>query len=501
MPAAGKSSLLGALLQSSQTQEQLLNAQVVDLSNGLAELQRRLYENQPEETTQEIVSYLVRIEKGAASSFSAVLVDCDGRVANELLTRQRPLDGASPGSSLGAAILAADTLILTVDASASTGQLQADFLEFGKFLRAFQQQRGRRTDVSGLPVFLVLTKCDLLAQATDTAAAWLERIEQHKTEVAGRFHEFEKQDAAPFGSIELHLWATAVKRPALADSPARPREPYGVAELFRQCFTAAGDYRARLAASRRRLGLAALSAVGLVALLIALIAGVVSLHRQAPSRLETQIDQLRSHDQEQTPLAQHRNVQSKIEELNGVSTDPAFIQLPSKKQEYVRERLAELKAYEQYQHALQQITDPRDATSVGQLDQIGTALSKISVPAPYAFAWRDAEAGRQQLEWQEDIAALRSAVQRVGDWYRTLTHDGEEVLAHSGEANLPARARQVLDRAGRTPFPEQDLDQTIPGSKRISFRTVFRFAVVADARRQWEEVKKKLEPAARLSGV
>jgi GTPase SAR1 family protein len=501
MPAAGKSSLLGALLQSSQTQEELLDGRLVDVSQGLAELQRRLYENQPQETTQEIVSYPVRLERGGGALYSAVLVDCDGRVANELVTRQRALGGASPNESLGAAILGADTLVLAVDASASPGQLQSDFVEFGRFLRVLEQQRGRRTEISGLPVFLVLTKCDLLAQASDSVAAWLERIEQRKTEVARRFQTFATHDGTrtPFGRIDLHVWATAVKRPVLKDSPARPRDPYGVAELFRQCFAAARAYRKRLATSRRRVGLTALSALVLVALLIALIVGVVSLHRQAPSRLETQVDQLHSRDQEQTPLAQHRNVQSKIDELNTIATDPVFVQLPPKKQDYVRERLDELKAYAQFQRAVQQITDPRDATSLAQLDQISGALSALAIPAGYAFAWRDTEAGRQQLEWQEDIAALRDAVQRVGDWYRTLTHDGEEVLAHAGEANLPTRARQVLDRASRPPFPEQDPDQTIPGSKRIRYRTVFRFAPVADARRHWDEVKKKLEPAARLS--
>ena len=29
----------------------------------------------------------------------------------------------------------------------------------------------------------------------------------------------------------MHLWATAVKRPALVGVPAKPAEPYGVAEL------------------------------------------------------------------------------------------------------------------------------------------------------------------------------------------------------------------------------------------------------------------------------
>src|SRR5579864_9200793 len=44
MPDAGKSSLLGALAQAAQTQEHLLNGHLTDLSQGLAELQRRLYD-------------------------------------------------------------------------------------------------------------------------------------------------------------------------------------------------------------------------------------------------------------------------------------------------------------------------------------------------------------------------------------------------------------------------------------------------------------------------
>src|SRR5215471_21702568 len=62
MPDAGKSSLLGALAQAAQTQEHLLNGHLTDLSQGLAELQRRLYEDQPRETLEEIVPYPVAFE-------------------------------------------------------------------------------------------------------------------------------------------------------------------------------------------------------------------------------------------------------------------------------------------------------------------------------------------------------------------------------------------------------------------------------------------------------
>src|SRR6516225_2074507 len=62
MPAAGKSSLLGALAQAAQTQEHLLNGHLTDLSQGLTELQRRLYENQPRETLEEIAPFPVTFE-------------------------------------------------------------------------------------------------------------------------------------------------------------------------------------------------------------------------------------------------------------------------------------------------------------------------------------------------------------------------------------------------------------------------------------------------------
>src|SRR6516165_12527157 len=62
MPAAGKSSLLGALAQAAQTQEHLLNGHLTDLSKGLAELKRRLYEDQPQETLEEVVPYPISFE-------------------------------------------------------------------------------------------------------------------------------------------------------------------------------------------------------------------------------------------------------------------------------------------------------------------------------------------------------------------------------------------------------------------------------------------------------
>src|SRR5436190_7799926 len=62
MPDAGKSSLLGALVQAAQTQERQLQGRLSDLGHGLAELQRRVYDDKARETLEEIVPHPVSYE-------------------------------------------------------------------------------------------------------------------------------------------------------------------------------------------------------------------------------------------------------------------------------------------------------------------------------------------------------------------------------------------------------------------------------------------------------
>src|SRR5580692_9971741 len=91
MPDAGKSSLLGALVQCAHMQDRILQGRLIDLTNGLAELWRRVYEDRQRETLEEIVPYPVYFEPYAGDpdaipNLGAILYDCDGRVANELLS-------------------------------------------------------------------------------------------------------------------------------------------------------------------------------------------------------------------------------------------------------------------------------------------------------------------------------------------------------------------------------------------------------------------------------
>lgn len=506
MPQAGKSSLLGALAQAAESQPERLHGRLLDLSHGLSELRHRLYEGHAEQTAEEVVPYPVRVESAAgaaAERLDAVLVDCDGRVANEYLAGGRMLEEGHGQGALGWLVLEAETLILVVDAAADAAELQGDFAQFARFLHLFQQGRGQRTEVSGLPVFLVLTKCDLLATPTDSPAAWLELMEARKTQVATLFEAFLTRDAAagevPFGRIDLHLWATAVKRPELLASPARPREPFGVAELFRQCLDAAYRYRRRRQRSTRRLVGTVLASLGALAALAAALFGLL-LYRAAgpPAELESAVDRLRHQDQATSPASRLRNAPARAAELKRLTEHPAFGQLPEAKQEFIRTRQRELQAYREYERAFLKILPPYTATTEEQLGQVEASLNSLPVPDEFRADWALTETGRLHAEWLEDVAAIRRELQRVFDWYQDLIRRGTQVLAESKERNLPARAQAVLNEAGTPPFPEFDPDRAIPDSPRVTYGTIFGFRKIMDVRAAWQAIKDRLTPAARF---
>ncbi len=97
MPDAGKSSLLGALLQAAETQEQTLNGHLTDESQGLTELKHRLYHEHGQRTEEEVKVYPITFEPFdmgdtlGSRKVSAVLYDCNGREANQFLSQHKKL--------------------------------------------------------------------------------------------------------------------------------------------------------------------------------------------------------------------------------------------------------------------------------------------------------------------------------------------------------------------------------------------------------------------------
>lgn len=522
MPDAGKSSLLGALAQAGQTQEHLLNGHLTDLGQGLAELQRRLYEERPKETLEEVVPYPVAFEPFAGSTgekrrVEVVFIDCDGRVANELLSRRRSLEADSSEQSLAYQIQEADTLILVVDASASPAQIESDFAEFSRFLRLLQTHRGRHSEVGGLPVFLVLTKCDLLAQAGDGPATWMERIEERKRQVGQRFKDLlaEQTGPLPFGSIDLNLWATAVKRPDLAGSPPKPREPYGVAELFHQCLDEAQVYGRRQRLAGRRLAWTVTGAVGVAASMIALAVALATSSPTTPmTRLQSKVVNYRTDEGPTASTRLREPLQPRISLLTELRNDAEFSLLAPDDQAYVNQRLQELRDYQAFKEKLTQARAPEQARNDKELDEIRRRLEDdIVIPEPYRLDWAQTEAALLHAQRLKDVKALRDAVGQVEKWYRGLKERGDELWNFSDQRPAAApiswsewynRVNRLFVDATAPLFPPTDrvpYAEPSLGTSAITYATALRFERVADARADWEKRKQELQSLAELAAA
>jgi hypothetical protein len=440
----------------------------------------------------------------------AVFIDCDGRVANDLLVRRQAIPEDSPEGTLAREVNDADTLVLVIDASAPPTQVESDFAEFDRFLRQMEISRGQRTEVGGLPVFLVMTKCDLLAQPGDTAADWMERIEQHKRDLDTRFRSFlarreQESGPLPFGRLDLHLWATAVKRPALAGSPAKAREPYGVAELFRQCLEHASIYRGRRRQAGRRLVWTVGTAGGIVALMTALAVSFTAHNLDTPTNaLRERLQFLLGSD---TPSeverlnAPIRELRRRAEDLRALRNDPQFDSLSTEQQRLVRDRLDEVEAYLQYFDRLVQSPRPRDIHNTPELREIKEELkTELALPNE---AWKDTEAGKLHADRLQDSEALAVALKRAEDWYRDSASRAEQLRTFAGQRTERGAAGVNWDRwtvdtetllrpdyrppfAGPSPVPGAATTLTYDA-------TVLRFDEVSAVRTDWEGKKSRLQ--------
>lgn len=287
-PGAGKTSLLGALaLEASDTGLCRLN----DLSHGLTALAHRVQEDapQPTLTPDQVVPYPAILEFQAPAgrrrkAVETLLLDCDGSTTLQLLEAEGLPE---PGKQLGRladAVTRADVLVLVV--AAVEPALDEAFAQFARFLQWLEAERGQTIQVSGLPVLLALTKCDLLARPEDTLADWIDRVQEHVQALDQRFRRCREQRGAPqsaFGQVQVQpAFGTATARPALVGQTTTDRRPFGVAELFQHGVEEAKGYRRSQQRSGRRL-------LYLAALLPLVLAGMVGIGL-VQSRLQSPLD-------------------------------------------------------------------------------------------------------------------------------------------------------------------------------------------------------------------
>jgi GTPase SAR1 family protein len=513
LPAAGKTSLLGALAQAARTQEHLLHGHLVDHSNGLDKLRERLYQGNPERTAEETAPYAVDFEPfaedGAApqETMHAEMIDCDGRAVDDLLKQENNANENGTEGTLVRAIFDADALILVVDASAAEGQVDNDFAEFDRFLNKMEHSRGNRAEVGGLPVFLVLTKCDLLAKPTDTFADWMEHIEQRKRDVDGRFRDLLAHRQAGFGRIDLRIWATAIKRPALLGAPAKPNEPYGVAELFRECLEQAADFRRREKRSQHRLVVTVSIGAAVVTLMLGLILGLLISNR-LPGELQQRVENFRASDagtvdyRLRGPASELRHRLSVVQRFR---TDPNFGALPADDRDWVEGRIRELEAYIPYLEAVEKTTPPVDAGSIETLRDIKRHLLDLQDRFHPLDEWGPSEASQTVDRYTKDVGALEKGQEFVAQWYFKRRADVLDLLEFNGYLPGPESAsvrwRPWSDEAARLlkkadGKDESDFDYTakVPDAgSPLTYLAVADYRAVRVARDQWSRARQQLE--------
>jgi hypothetical protein len=427
LPRAGKSSLLAALAQVQESQPTLLPGKIEDPAGELARLRQVHYDEAARPTDVETVTYNVRLPS-TQGPLDAILIDGAGKFPYELLKKRTPLEEAA--GTLPQAVLDADALLLVADASLKQENADKVLAALDAFLRRHEQSRGRRSDVVGLPVFLVLTKCDLLAQEGDTFADWMRRVEEQKRQAHQRLQDF-LDDAArtrphAFGRLEVHVWATAAGRPALGANPPRPKEPYGVVELFGLALNEANVYRQRVERSDARLSTTIRGLSGLAAAL-AVLTGVLlaGLGRGEPNELQRHIDRYKALEGKALADRLHDyppDLERRLKELTGFRTDERFPTLTDESRAYVKGRIEELNRYLPY---LLEVLKPRFSTPAQDDDELNERekILREQLPLPEPD-WDSTGAGVLRKQALDDIALLRRREEKAVEWYQRLYSRG-----------------------------------------------------------------------------
>ncbi len=510
LPGSGKSSLLGALVQAADSQSAVLHGRLVDATGRLSALRQSTYAGTPPATSEPVNVYPVHFEREGNGRVAATLLDCDGELAQQYMTGKRPL--VPRDSTLARAMLEADTVILTLDASAGS-QIASQLAAFRQFLTLLQETRSGRTDVAGLPVYLVLTKCDQLAKPEDTFSRWVQHIEEAKRKLDDRLAAFlaAKPHGPAFGSIDLHLWATAVRRPPLADRAAAA-EPYGVAELFRQCLASAQAFDHREYRAGRRLELA-VGSLGLLVILM-LLTSALFVFTQPDNdllRLEERVQTaLPDPDAADARMRLRGDLPARAKELQEIETDPAFTRLPEKTRTAVQGAATEIASYVKAKEAFRvRVKQPYQAKNEKEFDSHENQARDFRLPPEYAEAWADTNLAAQLVRVHTEYASVRAAIADEVQWVRRQIDEGKKLFEEGNRlpaelADLdPVKQQQGRQHAqtwvaaylkyGNRPSFRLSGDQPIAGSGSFPYADLRKFKAVQKARQEWEDVKDQLD--------
>ena len=482
-PSSGKSALLGALEQAGKTPASL-GGQLIDVTGQLRSIGAMARDGKLKPTAEEVGAYPIEIAE-AGHNEAVEIHDTSGVKAQAVLAGTESLDADDP---LPRTLAKADGVVVLVDI---TRPLDPQVKQVVSFLKTLEDRRSAGTEIAGLPLFVVLTKCDQLPVPKDRT--WMQQVEEAKRKAGDYFRKkLAETEGRAFGRLDVRVWATATRRPDGDDK--RATTPYQVAELFRQTFDAAREFRRRGERSR---SLLETSLMGLGAVTFFLAAAVVwRLATEPTPAVAALAERVASvTGAAANPAEKVREpLEDRLKELDAIEADPAFGSLPSKTQAEVRSIRAEVDAYRQLDKEFRaKVKNPRLATKVGELDGIEKALRDFDLTK-----WPDTRLAKRKAEWLADVDVLRRAVTDEVAWMTKQIADGEKLREEGGlviakqvdaarRESWFGRVNEYLFQGRRHRGNDRIPESTVP------YRVVYQFDRVETAERDWKQFKDRLD--------
>lgn len=435
---------------------------------------------------------------------SVTLIDCDGEAAGRLLGDTTALTRPRVRDALLDAIRSAEALVVTVDATDTEGEIDALLANLKLFLQSLREGRAFGREVGGLPVFLTLTKCDLLYRAGMGPSEWAAAVEARLKEVRGRFDErFGTEDGALFGNIAVHHLATAATLPKLPSFrySADASGQFHGDELVRDVLEAASEYRDRRRQSRRRLNWTVTAALGLLALMLIGFALLATVGEPGPVQaLALRVRQAQEQEGPPEVRLADRNFARNRARVQELRAAPYFAALPADLREWVAAREREFGAYAEYRQRFQppQLSPAEIRTATALTDLTAALTGDLAPPEGYAKEWAKTEAAQLRDKWAKDRDLLVKAGDDVHSWYRGLISRSTALM--TVEVPDAAWREKVTALLADGAAPPWNPAAPVPDSPAVSVRrgqpltyaAAFDFERSDVARQDWEFAGRKI---------
>ena len=207
-----------------------------------------------------------------------------------------------------------------------------DFAEFVKFLRHLESNRGNKSETGGLPAFLVLTKCDLLARPDDTVADLGPAHRRAEAPGSRPLRALPGAGARRSGAVRPHRFAAVGHGREATRAGEQSRQAARSRSAWRNCSATALErakaYRQRRRTTGRRLLATLAGTVAVAVVMIGLAAVFLTSKRTHETNSQVRAVENYRADEGETPSQRLREpLQRNISILTEIRNHPDFERL------------------------------------------------------------------------------------------------------------------------------------------------------------------------------